>query len=59
MNIHSWAHVDWWFHIKISNVRYLGMVKATGLKNYGDYVTFNDMPSILNFMKICQLVQTL
>jgi hypothetical protein len=30
-----------------------------GIKNYGVEVTFNDMTSLLNFIKICQLVKKL
>jgi hypothetical protein len=35
------------------------MVEATGLKIYGVEVTLNDMTSLLNFIKIYQLVQNL
>jgi hypothetical protein len=35
------------------------MVEDTGLKMYGFEVTFNGMTSLLNFIKIYQLVQKL
>jgi hypothetical protein len=35
------------------------MVKGTGLKKYGVEVIFNGMTSLLNFIKIFQLVQKL
>jgi hypothetical protein len=35
------------------------MLEGTGLKKYGIEVTFNGMTSLLNFIKIYQLVQKL
>jgi hypothetical protein len=35
------------------------MVEVTELKKYGVEVTFNGMPSLLNFIKIYKLVQKL
>jgi hypothetical protein len=35
------------------------MVEVTGLKKYGIEVTFDRMTSLLNFIKIYQLVQKL
>jgi hypothetical protein len=58
----SWSHVEWckfFIHLRSLNVRYFGMVEDTGLKSNGIEVTFNGMTSLLNFIKISQLVQKL
>jgi hypothetical protein len=57
-----WSHVDWCkfcIHLRSLNAHHFGMVEGTGLKKYGVEVTFNGMISLLNFIKIYQLVQRL
>jgi hypothetical protein len=41
------------------NVRHFGMVEKYGIKKYGVAVTFNGIISLLNFIKIYQLVKKL
>jgi hypothetical protein len=58
----SWSHVDWCkfcIHLRSLNVHHFGKLKGYGIKNYGVEVTFNGMTSLLNFIKIYQLVQKL
>jgi hypothetical protein len=55
----SWSHVDcckFCIHIRSLIVRHFGIVR---IKKYGVEVTFNGMTSLLNLIKIYQLVQKL
>jgi hypothetical protein len=57
----SWYYIErfkFYLHLQ-SFVRHFVMVAATAFKNYGVEVTFSDMTSLLNFIKIYQLVQKL
>jgi hypothetical protein len=57
-----WSHVEWCkfcIHLRSLNVRHFGMLARYGIKKCGIEVTFNGMTSLLNFIKIYQLVQTL
>jgi hypothetical protein len=56
----SWSYVDWYkfcFHLRSLNVRHFGMVEHYGITKFGVEVTFNSMTSLMNFIKIYQLVQ--
>jgi hypothetical protein len=58
----SWSHVDWCkfcIHLRSLNVRHFWNGWRYGIKKYGFEVTFNGMTSLLNFIKIYQLVQKL
>jgi hypothetical protein len=54
-----WSYIDWCkfcIHLRILNVTFFNGC-SYGIKNYGVEVTFNGMTSLLNVIKIYQLVQ--